>query len=69
MEDEEKKIVLLVNFVQSFLFEHYKQFVFFCFRFFSIFNDKLNNMCSLFEIQIILATGDFRNITSDRIYI
>jgi hypothetical protein len=46
MEDQEKKIVLLVDRVQFFLFEHYKRFVFAFF----FFEDKLNNMCSLFKI-------------------
>jgi hypothetical protein len=46
MEDEEKKIVLLVNFVQLFCLNIINAL----FLLFFFFEDKLNNMCSLFEI-------------------
>jgi Trp operon repressor len=49
MEDEEKKIVLLVNFVQLFCLNIINNFFVLLFSFF-FFKDKLNNMCSLFKI-------------------
>jgi hypothetical protein len=52
MEDEEEKIVLLVNFVQLFCLNIINTLFFFSLFFF--FEDKLNHMCSLFKIIHLL---------------